>query len=153
MPLRFSYGKLSFEDVRSFLLETDNEFPTPLSACVDIDVYARKLSEFSDFSLCWDGESIVGMISCYTNRPPKGYISNVCVKKDYQRKGIFCKLFFLLLDEISSKGIEILRLEVNNNNPNALEIYIHSGFRVIERRDDDKLLLEYRKGFVDISSH
>jgi ribosomal protein S18 acetylase RimI-like enzyme len=129
MPLRFSYGKLTFEEVREFLLETDNEFPTPLSAHVDIDAYAKKLSEFSDFSICRDGDSIVGMISCYTNRPPIGYISNACIKKQYQAQKVFSKLFHQLVNNAKDRGILRIQLEVDTDNDYARRIYEHYGFR------------------------
>ena len=143
MPLRFSYGKLAFEEVRTFLLETDNEFPTPLSARVDIDAYARKLSEFSDFSICRDGESIVGMISCYTNRPPLGYMTNACIKKPYQTQKIFSRLFHQLRTHAAERGILRFRLEVDAGNDNARRIYEHYGFRELEfRPDTGKFLME-----------
>lgn len=143
MPLRFSYGKLSFEEVRQFLLETDDEFLTPLSEHVDIDAYAKKLSEFSDFAICLDGKDIVGMISCYTNRPPFGYISNVCVKKQYQGQKVFSNLFSLLLAKLEQRGFEHLQLEVGTDNDKAHSIYEHYGFREVETRpDSDKLLMK-----------
>ena len=132
MPFRFSYGNLSFEEVRTFLLETDDEFPTPLSAHVDIDSYAKKLSAFSDFAVCMDGENIVGMISCYTNQPPLGYISNVCVKKPFQGQKVFSRLFHLLLTNLKDKGIRSLRLEVDLENENAHSTYESYGFRDLE---------------------
>lgn len=136
MALRYSCGKLSFQEVRTFLLETDKEFPTPLSSRVDIDVYARKLSEFSDFSLCWDGNSIVGMISCYMNRPPLGYISNACVKKQYQANKVFSKLFHQLLTQAKERGILRFQLEVDAENDNARRVYEHYGFREVEISPD-----------------
>ena len=143
MPFRYSYGKLSFEDVLTFFQETDREFPIPLSARVDMDSYAKKLSEFSDFAICRDGESIIGMISCYTNQPPLGYISNVCVKKRYQSKKVFSKLLHLLRTNAKELGISNLQLEVDADNDNARRIYDHYGFRVLETRPDSgKLLIE-----------
>lgn len=136
MQLRFSYGNLSFGEVRTFLLETDDEFPAPLSARVDIEAYARKLSEFSDFSLCRDGESIVGMISCYMNRPPLGYITNACVKKQYQSRKVFSKLFHQLLSNARERGILRYQLEVDVSNGKARSIYEHYGFREVEFRPD-----------------
>ncbi len=143
MPLKFSYGKLTFEEVREFLLETDKEFPTPLSTHVDIDVYAKKLSDFSDFSICRDGDDIVGMISCYTNQPPIGYISNVCIKKRYQGKSIFSSMFSLLTVHMKEKEIDVLRLEVDSLNEKAKSIYFRQGFRILDvRSDTNKLFLE-----------
>lgn len=129
MPLKFSYGKLTSEEVRKFLLETDKEFPTPLSAHVDIDFYAQKLSEFSDFAICRDEDDIIGMISCYTNRPPIGYISNACIKRQYQAQKILSRIFHQLRINAKTQGILRFQLEVDENNNNARRIYEHYGFR------------------------
>ena len=145
MSLSYTYGKLPLEEVRTFLLETDNEFPTPLSVRVDIDAYAKKLSEFSEFSLCWDGESIVGMISCYTNRPPLGYMTHVCVKKQYQAQKVFSKLFQQLRDNAKERGILSFQMEVDVANSNARHIYEHYGFREVEYRlETCKSLMELK---------
>ena len=141
MSLRFSYGKLSFEQVRQFLMETDKEFPTQLSTRVNIDVYAKKLSEFSDFAVCWDGDDIIGMISCYTNRPPHGYISNVCVKKSYQGQNVFSMLFLLLMTNLKTIGIHYLRLEVNYDNDRAHSIYERYGFKELGISPDSRKYL------------
>ena len=138
MPLRFSYGKLNFEEVREFLLETNKEFSTPLSAHIDIDAYAKKLSEFSDFSICRVGESIVGMISCYTNQPPLGYVSNACVKKPYQAQKVFSKLFQQLRDNAGERGILRFQLEVDADNVKARRIYEHYGFREVAFRPETR---------------
>lgn len=145
MALEFLYGRLSFEEVMNFLQETDFEYPIPLSTRVNIEDYAKKLSDLSDFSICKDGNVIVGMISCYTNQPPLGYISNVCIKKDYQGKKLFSVLFQLLLNNIKDKGIHILRLMVDFNNLNAQTIYLHFGFLPVEKNSySRKLLMELK---------
>ena len=141
MPLQFSYEKLSYEEVRMFLIETNDEFLTPLSMSVDIDEYAKKLSEFSDFSICRDSGSIIGMISCYTNQPPVGYISNVCVKSLYQGQKVFSILFHHLLPNLKGLGIHRIRLEVDFENENAHSIYRHFGFRVVEARPESQRFL------------
>ena len=147
MQLQFSYGKLSYEEVRRFLIETDSEFLIPLSTSVDINEYARKLSSFSDFSICRDSGSIIGMISCYTNQPPMGYISNVCVKKQYQGQKVFSRMYRLLILNLKRLGILYLRLEVNSENSNAQSVYRHYGFRVVEARPEyNKLLMELEIG-------
>lgn len=149
MSLLFTYGTLPFEEVRTFLLETDNEFPTPLSASVDINSYAKKLSEFSDFSICRDEDGIIGMISCYTNNPPAGYISNVCIKKEFQGRGVLSILFSLLVINGKRKGIKTVQLEVEESNTSALNVYLHLGFHLVEtRKERNKLLLG-----CDISRH
>ena len=144
MSIRYVFSSLSFQEVLSFLRETDTMFPTPLSERVDLEMYAKKLSGHSDFSLSYAGNQMVGMISCYTNRPPMGYISNICVKESYQGKGVFKEMFRRLVDEIKKKGIHCLRLEVDDDNVRAMDVYSHLGFSVVkERRDLNKKLLEY----------
>ena len=129
MPCQFFFGKLSFEEVLFFLQETDNEFPSPLSEHVDIYTYAKKLADFSDFSVCRVDSRIVGMVSCYTNHPPLGYISNVCIMKQYQGIRLFSVLFQNLLTNLRNKDIKCLQLEVDPINEKALNIYKHYGFR------------------------
>lgn len=156
MSLRFSYGKLSFEQVRRFLMETDKEFPTPLSAHIDIDVYAKKLSEFSDFAVCWDGDDVIGMISCYMNRPPIGYMSNACIKKQYQAQKVFSKLFHQLLINAKERGVLRFQLEVDAINYNARRIYEHYGFRELSvNAETRKSLMELNltESVQDTHSH
>lgn len=126
--MKYTFSKLSFEQVYQFLLETDKEFATPLSSKVNIEKYAKKLSDFSHFAYCIDENKIIGMISCYINNPPLGYISNVCVKSEYQNKGVFNLMFSTLIYSLEQLGIKILRLEVDNNNTKAQEVYLKKGF-------------------------
>lgn len=124
----FCFGNLTFEQVRSFLGETDKEFEHPLSEKVDIEEYALKLSQYSSFSYCVEQGEMIGMISCYTNRPPVGYISNVCVKYQYHGLGVFNSMFERLKEECVNLGINIIRLEVDNDNYVAQLVYLKNGF-------------------------
>lgn len=135
MAFLFEYGRLSFEEVRDFLYETDREFPTPLSLNTDVVAYAKKLSDYADFSICRDDGTVIGMISCYTNNPPTGFISNVCVKTAYQGKKIFSRMYEVLLNEISTKGITILRLDVEEKNTRGIAIYNQYGFIRCKKQD------------------
>ena len=140
--MKCSFSKLSFEQVRQFLWETDNEFSTPLSSKVNIDDYAKKLSDFSHFAYCVDGDQIIGMISCYTNNPPVGYISNVCVKSEYQNKGIFSVMFSILIDSLKDLEIKILKLEVDDNNAKAQDVYLRKGFSVSSKASEHSKYME-----------
>ncbi len=143
--VNYSFSTLPFQEVQSFLLETDTTFPTPLSQSVNIDAYAEKLSKWSVFSLCRNQNgAIIGMISCYLNNPPTGYISNACVKSDYQGEGVFSTLFTILRRKAIQLGFSSLQLEVDEMNENGLAVYHHLGFVIIERREcSHKLLLQY----------
>lgn len=142
--MKYCFSTLSFEQVHKFLLETDMEFATPLSEKVNIDDYAKKLSEFSHFAYCIDEDKIIGMISCYTNNPPLGYISNVCVKSEYQNKGVFSLMFSTLIDSMEQLGIKILRLEVDNSNANAQNVYLRKGFVFSAQASEHSKYMEFQ---------
>ncbi len=129
--MEFCFGNLGFEQVLTFLRETDKEFKHPLSEKVNLEEYARKLSQYSSFSYCVEQDEMIGMISCYTNRPPEGYISNVCVKSSHQGCGVFSKMLDELLKRSATLGIKRLKLEVNDDNENAIWVYEKWGFRII----------------------
>lgn len=129
MNLSYSIERPSLHELLQFLYESSKEFDTPLEQKLDIPQYAQKLYENSSFIICRDNVHIVGMICCYTNRPPIGYISNVCVLSTHQGIGIFKQCFNLLIDYCKSSGIDEIHLEVNNQNHNAYNIYRHIGFQ------------------------
>ena len=124
----FRFGKLGFGQVLLFLLETDKEFQHPLSEKVNLEEYACKLSQYSCFSYCIEQGEMIGMISCYTNRPPEGYISNVCVKSKYRGQGVFGNMLERLLKEVAVVGVDKIRLEVDEDNVNAQKVYMKKGF-------------------------
>lgn len=126
--LTYKHEKPPLESIREFFYRTDKEFDVPLSQKVNIDEYASKLYTYAEFFVCYDDDKIIGMICCYMNRPPKAYISHVCVDSGHQGKGIFKELFALVKKECSIKSIEMISLEVNKNNYNAQQIYKKLGF-------------------------
>ncbi len=141
--MEFNIGKLPFNEVRTFLFETDKEFQTPLSSKLNIDEYAFKLSHYSEFSYCNDESIIVGMISCYMNRPPNAYISNVCVRSHYQNQGIFKQMFNNLVDALKSRGFTTIRLEVSDDNVIAQKAYTNMGFIYSNRASDNSYYLSF----------
>lgn len=145
----FSTLTPSYEQILAFLECSDNEFDKPLTSNLNIEDYARKLSENSLCVTCWCGESIVGMLNCYINRPPDGYISNVCVLGYYQGQGIFNEMFSLLCDECRIAGVEEIVLQVNKGNEKARKAYSKVGF--VEKEDKgDSLYLIYRLPVVSV---
>jgi len=142
--MKYTFSRLSFEQVYQFLLETDKEFATPLSSKVNIEEYAKKLSDFSHFAYCIDENKIIGMISCYINNPPLGYISNVCVKSSYQKQGVFNTMFLTLIDSLKSLGIKMLRLEVDNNNAKAQNVYLRKGFAFSAQASEHSKYMDFQ---------
>lgn len=139
----YRFGNLPFEDVYRFLVETDNEFPAPLSKKVNLTDYALKLAHFSEFSFCIEDHSIAGMISCYMNRPPIAFISNVCIRSNYQNMGVFKRLFSNLTTHLKSKGFSIVHLEVSDANIIAQKAYLSVGFQAKERASNTSHYFEF----------
>ena len=140
--LEYSHRTPGFEELYSFLRLSDKEFDIPLSDKLDLEVYARKLWENSTCITCREDGVIVGMLNCYTNRPPQGYISNVCILGDYQGKGIFVQMFSELCSVCHSRGITEILLQVNKGNHKAIKSYSKLGF--VEHEDaGDTLYLKY----------
>lgn len=141
--MEFNIGTLPFDEVRTFLIETDKEFQTPLSSKLNIEEYAFKLAHHSEFSYCHDESEIVGMISCYMNRPPYAYISNVCVRSNYRNRGIFKQLFNNLVDTLKTRGFTTIRLEVSDDNVIARKAYANMGFFFSERASEYSCYLTF----------
>ena len=58
------------------------------------------------------------------------------VLPDYHNKGIGKKILSHIISEISSKGINIIELNVNRHN-NALHFYLQNNFQIIREEDID----------------
>lgn len=132
--LEYSIQLPEFQEILDFLKRSDDEFDKPLSSKLDLDAYACKLWENSAVVTCRDNGVIVGMLNCYVNRPPLGFISNVCVLGAYQGKGAFTKMFSMLCRHCWSQGVEMIALEVNKGNEKALKAYLEIGFVISEDR-------------------
>lgn len=128
--LIYKHETPSLESIRDFFYRTDNAFDVPLSQKVNIEEYTLKLYTYAEFFVCYDDDSIVGMICCYMNRPPKGYISHVCVSPDYQGRGVFKMLYSSLRNRCLEKSITEISLEVGCQNFKAQLAYVRIGFIV-----------------------
>ena len=125
----------TLESIREFFYRTNEEFDVPLNQKVDIEEYTLKLFTYATFFVCYDDETIIGMICCYMNRPPQAYISHVCVSSEYQGKGIFMKLFTCLKSECVKQRFSQIALEVGVKNVKAQNIYKKMGFGIVKQSE------------------
>lgn len=138
--MRICKSKLTFEDVYAILQKGDADFDPPFSSVVDIDKYARKLSEFANFILLEDGRQINGCIAYYLNEEGRFvYISHFWIDSNLQCLHYGSQMLEELVILYGDCYHEI-RLEVTKGNP-ALEFYIKKGFSIKEARTDKYLLL------------
>lgn len=138
--LRYERVTPDLSAIRDFFYETDEEFDIPLSQKVDVDEYTMKLYEYSDFYVCFDGVDIAGLICCYTNRPPDAYISHVCVRREYQSRGIFKHMLGILKDYCMDNQINTISLEVAHKNLRARTVYERLGFVLESEREESSIL-------------
>lgn len=61
-------------------------------------------------------------------------VSNIVVRKDYRNFGIGQQLLNQTFEYASSKGKNLITLEVNENNHKAYSLYLKNGFIEIRRR-------------------
>ncbi len=82
------------EEIRAHLLKCNDDFFPRLSERVNIDEYAKKISEKSVTFEAWSGYFLVGLIAAYFNDDEHkvGFISNVSLVKDYVGIGIASEL-------------------------------------------------------------
>ncbi|MDO5520356.1 MAG: GNAT family N-acetyltransferase [bacterium] len=70
----------------------------------------------------------------FENRPFY-VLHRLCVAPSYQKCGIARKTVLHIEEELRSKGIEAIRLDVFSKNPYALRLYDHLGFTKVGHAD------------------
>ncbi|MDO5759809.1 MAG: GNAT family N-acetyltransferase [Bacteroidota bacterium] len=100
--------KLTTNKVFSLLEETDLLYTPALSNNVDLREYSKKLSDNADFVLCNDEEKISGYVAYYSNIEKKElYIPLICVKQEYQCKGLATRMLSLLENSMGGGEEEV----------------------------------------------
>lgn len=131
---------ISLSELHSFMVKTKDHFEIPLDSKVNIRTYAEKLHRYSSVFVGKINEDIVGVLCCYLNRPPTGYISHICIYAPYQGLGILRNLFNQLKLVAIKRGCSTIMLEVDNSNIKAQTVYKHLGFH-IEKYNDSSMLM------------
>lgn len=66
----------------------------------------------------------------------EAHILNLCVKPDYQRKGLGRHLLNFMADKAAQSGIDMILLEVRRSNSSAIDLYMSEGFHELGVRDN-----------------
>ena len=138
--MEYSIVRPDVDEIFLFLKDADQEYDSPLSNKLSLNDYAEKLHRYALTITCREETRIVAMLNCYVNRPPTAYISNICVTRAYQKKGIFRKMFSILCQECRRIGITEITLEVNHSNIKARCAYEKAGFELIEEGHSSSFL-------------
>lgn len=110
---------------------------------LDIEAYARKLSEKANFVVCVSEGVLLGFVAYYLNAMAHQiYISLICVDDSFQAQGIGGKMLnhITTYAETTGSRYESIALEVNKRNGKAHRFYLKQGFKEQEDRGE-KLLM------------
>jgi ribosomal protein S18 acetylase RimI-like enzyme len=120
--------KLDSIVISNHLQSLGDEFTRALKKTVQIDDYARKLSQLSNMNGMYIDQDLVGLVAYYQNIEIKElFISHVGVVPNWQKNGFAVELVNSVISE--SSGFRI-RLEVAQENFAARRLYESLNFKV-----------------------
>jgi ribosomal protein S18 acetylase RimI-like enzyme len=130
------------EDVLKHLLHCDSQFLPQLSQRVSLELYSKKISENGVIFEAWANEILVGMVAIYLNDINQGYITNVSVYAEYGGRGIAKQILNNLIEYAKKNHITYIKLEVNEFNIPAVNLYKNFGFEIIEMNNKQIIMLK-----------
>lgn len=132
----FSIEKLSYQQVFDLLNRFDDKFVPKLSEELDIENYAKKMSDNALFAVYRKESNIVAFVAYYLNLELSVvYITCVCVDSAFERKGLAFNLILKLKSEYS-RVVKNMALEVRKDNLRAFNLYKNLGFIIEEDRSE-----------------
>lgn len=124
--------KINGEKVRESLCYLEHAYTPILSKRIpNFNEYVDKLCNCADnYAIYSDEGKILGYVGFYANdvTTKTGYISQLVVNPQAQRNGIGKKLVEICFAIAKKRGMETVRLEVRNDNKNAIKFYEKIGF-------------------------
>jgi len=123
-----------------FLRTVDEDFPTPLSARVNLTEYAEKLIRNAFVSVSIRNNKIIGCVAIYCNDTDNlfAYIPLVAVTKTFRGHHISKALMQCAITFAKDNGFKTIGLHTENTI--ALNLYISLGFKIVE--DSNRKYLE-----------
>ena len=134
----YKINTASRKDLHLHLIKCDDQFIPKLSNRVDLKDYAEKLHKYGIIFEAWEKKVLVGVIASYfdVNKRKEGFISNVSVLEEFEKKGIAGQLVKILKKYAVNLGCFALSLKVNAENKEAIIFYKKHGFKSISREED-----------------
>lgn len=127
----------STADLSTFMKSCDAEFVPPLSARVNIHIYAQKITDKATRFEAWHQTELVGLVAAYCNDKDKrvAFITNVSVLPSWQGRGVAGRLIEMCLEYVQQHGLSKVELEVNQDNQAAVALYRKHGFVITSISD------------------
>jgi len=93
-------------------------------------LYDIKNDTFTNYYIYRDNTKALAFIN-YQIMYERSELININVLNEYQNNGIASKLMEFMLEDLKSKGVKEITLEVNMFNDNAIHLYKKYGFEKI----------------------
>ena len=118
------------EEILSALNEFIDIFPHLLEKIDSLFDYSVKLSKFANVAVAAENTTNIGIIVYYSNdfSTKTGYISLIVVKENFRGKNVGKQLLNYAVNVMRISGMEQLKLEVDDDNDNAVKFYKKAGF-------------------------
>lgn len=112
------------------------EYPNGTHGIVNVDEYVEKVCQYARVIAAYFENKVIGFIAFYANDlvSKTAYITQILVSEEYRKYKVGKALLELCEAECVKEGFELLRLEVNNCNLNAIGFYLHHGFKRCEEK-------------------
>lgn len=124
-------------------LETcDDLFEPKLSQKINIIEYSSKIYLNAELFVFFYNKQIVALVACYLNDFDNyiGYITNVSVIKEHQKKGLSKQLLYKCIEYAKKKNFRKIILQVDEKNIIAIKVYSDLGFFRIEGTQDKMII-------------
>lgn len=108
----------------------------------NVEDYISKIKDNAEIVSITIKGVVIGCAVYYCNNLESkiAYISMLIVNKEYQGKGIGGWLLDSVIMKVQALGFNICRLEVRNDNNEAIHLYSKKGFIKINK-DDEKMVM------------
>ena len=126
-------GTLDYQEVLTFLKETDELVIPSLSTLVNLEEYSRKITSKAVIFTARDDEKIVGLSAIYFNKAPGfSYSTMMMVKREYQvQEMIGVELSKRVKDYIKRNDSAGLRFEIRKSNQPLVRYHLRRGARIV----------------------
>lgn len=120
------------EEIFKALLLFIDVFPHLTEKVCNLEDYAYKLEQYANVYYGSINDKIFGLLVLYTNNGEalESYISLIGVKQEFRHKGFGTYLLQEAQKMSECKKMKSIRLEVDNDNEEAIDFYKRNGFYV-----------------------
>lgn len=140
----FDIKSLPQEEILCFLKKNNKSHYKKLSDLVDLDVYAKKLSEKAMHFTLYDKEKFIGFCPCYFNDDISkvGYISGISLLEGYRGLGLGGKLLNYVIEYGKRNLFKEIIVKPDCKNSVLIHFFIKNGFDRYEK-SEDRCVLKY----------